>query len=108
MTFNNVPSPYHVSKPLVLSVALGLGLVWAFAIGKAVQVRRRPVTVGAHTLVGARGEVRHEGLVFLNGELWQARAADGAPLQPGQSVRVERLDGLTLQVHHDREPVGSA
>jgi membrane-bound serine protease (ClpP class) len=108
MTFNNVPSPYHVSKPLVLSVALGLGLVWAFAIGKAVQVRRRPVTVGAHTLVGARGEVRHEGLVFLNGELWQARAADGAPLQPGQSVRVERLDGLTLEVHHDREPVGSA
>jgi membrane-bound serine protease (ClpP class) len=107
MTFNNVPPPYHVSKPLVLSVALGLGLLWAFAIGKAIQVRRRPATVGAHTLVGAQGQVRRDGLVFLNGELWQARAADGEPLQPGQSVRVERLDGLTLEVHHDREPVGS-
>ncbi|MDX6482327.1 MAG: hypothetical protein QOE95_98, partial [Gaiellaceae bacterium] len=58
MTFNNAPAPYEVSKPLVVSVAAGLGLLWAFAIGKAVQVRRRPATVGANTLVGALGEVR--------------------------------------------------
>ncbi|MDQ5821695.1 MAG: nodulation protein NfeD [Actinomycetota bacterium] len=98
MTFNNAPEPYEVSKPLVIAVAVGLGLLWAFAIGKAVQVRRRPVTVGAHTLVGALGEVRRDGLVFLNGELWQARAASGAQLRPGERVRVERLDGLTLEV----------
>jgi membrane-bound serine protease (ClpP class) len=107
MTFNNVPQPYSVSKPLVVSVAVGLGLIWAFAIGKAMQVRRRPATVGAHTLVGAEGQVRRDGLVFLNGELWQARAADGEPLRPGETVRVDRLDGLTLEVHHHREPVGS-
>jgi membrane-bound serine protease (ClpP class) len=100
MTFNNAPEPYEISKPLVVSVALGLGLIWSFAIGKALQTRRRPVTVGAHTLVGARGEVRREGLVFLNGELWQARATDGRQLRPGEDVEVEALDGLTLQVRH--------
>jgi membrane-bound serine protease (ClpP class) len=100
MTFNNAPEPYEISKPLVISVAVGLGLIWSFAIGKALQTRRKPVTVGTHTLVGTRGQVRREGLVFLNGELWQARAADGQPLRPGEDVEVEGLDGLTLQVRH--------
>ena len=97
MTFNNAPSPYQVSKPLVISVAVGLGLIWAFAISKAVQVRRHPVTVGPQTIVGALGEVRSDGLVFVNGELWQARSTDG-PLRPGERVRVDAMDGLVLTV----------
>src|SRR5256714_4362891 len=38
--FRNAPPPYHTSKPLVIAVALGLGSLWAFAIGKAWQGRR--------------------------------------------------------------------
>jgi membrane-bound ClpP family serine protease len=48
---------------------------------------------------GAVGEVRRGGLVFVNGELWQARTPGGEPLRPGERVRVESLDGLTLTVH---------
>jgi membrane protein implicated in regulation of membrane protease activity len=44
------------------------------------------------------GEVRDNGLVFVNGELWQARTAGGEVLRPGERVRVESLDGLTLTV----------
>ena len=98
MLFQNAPAPYHTSKPLVISVAVALGAFWAFAVGKAWQVRRRPVQVDPQSIAGALGEVRRDGLVFVNGELWQARAANGEQLRPGEKVRVESLDGLTLTV----------
>jgi membrane-bound serine protease (ClpP class) len=97
MLFQNAPG-YHTSKPLVIGVALVLGSVWAFAMTKALQVRHRPVAVGPQLIAGSVGEVRGNGLVYLNGELWQARAAGGEDLRPGERVRVESLDGLTLTV----------
>jgi membrane-bound serine protease (ClpP class) len=98
MLFQNAPAPYHTSKPLVIGVAVGLGALWAFAVGKAWQVRRKPVEVSPEAIAGAVGEVRRDGLVFVNGELWQARSAGGDALQPGERVRVESLDGLVLTV----------
>jgi membrane-bound serine protease (ClpP class) len=97
MLFQNAPG-YHTSKPLVIGVAVALGAAWAFAISKAVQVRHRPVEVGPQLIAGSVGEVRGNGLVYVNGELWQARAAGGEDLRPGDRVRVESLDGLTLTV----------
>ena len=35
---------------------------------------------------------RGKGLVFVDGALWQARPTDGAPLTPGERVRVEGVD----------------
>jgi membrane-bound ClpP family serine protease len=104
--FQNAPAPYHTSKPLVITIALVLGGVWAFAVGKAWQVRHSPVEVAPEHIAGALGEVRRDGLVFVNGELWQARSAGGEQLRPGQKVRVESLDGLTLTVR--QEGVGSS
>ena len=103
MLFQNAPAPYETSKPLVIGFAVGLGALWAFAIGKALQIRRRPVEVDPQAIAGAVGEVRENGLVFVNGELWQARTAGGEQLRPGERVRVESLDGLVLTV----APVGS-
>jgi membrane-bound serine protease (ClpP class) len=97
MLFQNAPG-FHTSKPLVISVAVVLGAVWAFAMSKALEVRHRPVQVGAQLIAGSVGEVRDNGLVFVNGELWEARAAGGEELRPGERVRVESLDGLTLTV----------
>jgi membrane-bound serine protease (ClpP class) len=98
MLFQNAPAPYHTSKPLVVGVAVGLGAIWAFAVGKAWQVRRRPVEMAPERIAGAVGEVRRDGLVYVNGELWQARTAGGEELRPGERVRVESLDGLVLTV----------
>jgi membrane-bound serine protease (ClpP class) len=99
MLFRNAPSPYHANLPLVVGVAVALGLIWAFAITKAVQVRRRPVAVGTQTLVGEVGEVRGEGFVFVNGELWRARIHGEQPLRPGTRIRVEGVDpALVLDV----------
>ena len=37
------------------------------------------------------------GLVFVHGELWSA-VSDGEPIQAGEGVVVERLEGFTLHV----------
>jgi membrane-bound serine protease (ClpP class) len=97
MLFNTAPAPYRLNTWLVVSIAVVLGALWAFALSKAVQVRRSPVAVGPQTIVGQLGEVRRGGLVFVNGELWQARAEE--ELRPGTRVQVDGMDGLVLRVH---------
>jgi membrane-bound serine protease (ClpP class) len=98
MLFQNAPAPYHTSKPLVITIAVVLGALWAFAVGKAWQVRHKPVEVAPELIAGATGEVRGDGFVFVNGELWEARSAGGEQLRPGERVRVESLNGLVLTV----------
>jgi membrane-bound serine protease (ClpP class) len=98
MLFHNAPAPYHTSLPLVLSLTIALGGFWAFALTKAVQVRRRPVSVGVTRVVGEDAIVKTPQQVFVAGELWRANRADGAELIPGDRVRVESVDGLELTV----------
>ena len=101
MLFHNAPAPYHTSLPLVLSITLVLGGFWAFALGKAVQVRRRPVTVGPKRVIGSDAVVRTPGQVYVAGELWHAHRTDGGELVPGEHVRVEEVEGLELTVRKE-------
>jgi membrane-bound serine protease (ClpP class) len=98
LLFHNAPAPYHTSLPLVISLTVAIGGFWAIAIGKAVQVRRRPVTVGPERFLGDEGVVRDPHHVFVEGELWRAHRADGGELVPGEQVRVDRVEGLELTV----------
>ena len=98
LLFHNAPTPYHTSLPLVISLTVAIGAFWAFALTKAVQVRRRPAAVGPLRVVGAEGVVRTPTQVLVDGELWRARHADGTDLVPGEHVQVERADGLELTV----------
>jgi membrane-bound serine protease (ClpP class) len=98
MLFHNAPAPYHTSVWLTLAVTIPLGLFWAFAISKAVQVRRRPVTVGPDQIIGEEAVVRSPGQVQVAGELWHPHRADGGELVPGDHVQVEAVDGLDLTV----------
>ena len=98
MLFHNAPAPYHTSLPLVLSLTICIGGFWAFAMAKAVAVRRRPVSVGPDRFLGDFGVVRDPAHVFVEGELWHAHRADGGELVPGDEVRVEKIEGLELTV----------
>jgi len=95
--FNKAPAPYHTSETLIVTVTVLIGTLWAFAISKALAIRRAPATVGPEQIVGLEGVARDDGYVFVQGELWRARSEDR--LSPGQRVRVDQLDGLTLGVH---------
>ena len=102
LLFHNAPAPYNnVNTPLVVAFALAIGGFWAIAITKSVQVRRRPVAVGPQMIVGEIGEARRDDMVFVHGELWRAKPDDGAPLRPGQRVRVSGVGPeLELRVEH--------
>jgi membrane-bound serine protease (ClpP class) len=83
--------------PLVAAAAaveVGESLFWIWLS------KRKRATVGAEALVGRTARVvracRPLGYVRLDGELWEARCAEGA--DRGDEVRVAALDGLTLIV----------
>jgi membrane-bound serine protease (ClpP class) len=97
MLFHDAPAPYEISVWFVIAVTGTLGGFMAFALGKAVQARRRPSAMPA--MVGAEGVARGDGLVAVRGELWQASTNDGAPLEPGAHVQVDDVEGLRLKVH---------
>ena len=105
MLFDPAGGLYQVSLPFALGVAATIAAMALFMVAKIVQIRRRPVEVGIHSVVGARGVVRRDGFVFVNGELWRARPTAGAELAVGDSVEVEQVDdGLILVVRPLREP----
>ena len=97
LLFHDAPPPYQTSVWFVIAVTTTLGSFMAFALGKAVQARRRPSAMP--TMVGAEGVARGDGFIAVRGELWQATTDDGTPLEPGAHVRVDDVEGLRLKVH---------
>jgi membrane-bound serine protease (ClpP class) len=99
MLFDPAGEAYQVSLWIAIAIAGTLALLIGFGLAKAAAARRRPPEVDVRRVVGGEGEVRRDGYVFVNGELWRARRADGGPLLPGEHVRVEAVaDGLELVV----------
>ena len=98
LLFQNEPAPYRVNTWLIVGIGSAIAAFWAFALGKGFAARRPPVTVGPQSIVGRTGEVRAPGLVYVNGELWQAHADDASDLVPGEQVEVEAVQGLQLTV----------
>jgi membrane-bound serine protease (ClpP class) len=88
---------WSVMLPTVgVTAAVFLGVV-AFGVR---ALGRRP-SLGSEGLMDAMGVARErlapEGLVLVQGELWRA-VAQGAPVEPGETVRVVGVNGLTLNV----------
>jgi membrane-bound serine protease (ClpP class) len=106
LLFDPAGPGYQVSLPVAIAIAATIGTFVLFAMTKVVQVRRRPVEVGLHSMVGTEGVVRRDGYVLAHGELWRARPADPElELHPGEPVTVESVDeGLVLAVR----PVATA
>jgi len=98
MLFDPAGDAYQVSMPVAVAIAGTLALLFGLALTKAAQVRRTPVAVGSHRLIGETAAVRDENLVFVDGELWHARGADDAPLVPGTNVPVESIEPDTLEL----------
>jgi membrane-bound serine protease (ClpP class) len=98
LLFQNEPGVYRVNLWLIIGIGGAIGIFWVFATGKALAARKLPVETGVQTMVGQVAEVRGPGLVFVDGALWQAHAADDSELVPGEQVKVQSVDGLQLTV----------
>jgi membrane-bound serine protease (ClpP class) len=105
MLFDPAGESYQVSKWVAFGIAGTLALFTLLVVVKVAQARHRPVAVGVQQIVGQRGQVRHGDFVFVNGELWRARSADGGRLSPGEEIEVAGVDGLTLEVSPVTEPL---
>lgn len=98
-----------VNRALLFGTTLLLAGFFGVIVVKAFQARRKPVTTGSESMIGARGIVRRaidpKGSVFVNGELWGAHAA--TPIAEDTEVVVTQLSGLTLTVQPVDEGVAS-
>jgi membrane-bound serine protease (ClpP class) len=92
-----------VGVPIISGVATVGGLVVFGIAYMASRSMRQPVVTGVQGMEGAAAEALADfsdiGTVRYGGELWNARTQ--APVRAGQTVRIVRVDGLTLWV----EPV---
>ncbi len=94
-----IPSPWGwVLVGGAAVVEIGETFVWVW------WTRRRQPRVGVETFVGRSAVVmlpcRPLGQVRVDGELWQAQCEEGA--DPGETVLIERVEGLTLAVRPER------
>ncbi|MFA7664836.1 MAG: nodulation protein NfeD [Burkholderiaceae bacterium] len=89
-----------VSWPLLAALGVASLLFSLLTARLAVTSRHGKVVSGAEQMLGSTGEVLnwegHSGHVFVHSERW--RAVSSTPLSVGQTVRVEAIDGLTLEV----------
>jgi membrane-bound serine protease (ClpP class) len=105
LLFDPAGPGYQVSLPVAIAIAGTIGAFMAFAMTKVVQVRRKPVEVGLHSMVGTEGIARRDGYVLAHGELWRAQTTDGSELRPGDRIVVENVgDGLLLTVRPEAAP----
>ena len=94
----------NVIGPALITLGILSGITFYFVARKVVEAHRdQPVRTGTEELIGSSGEARSaidpDGRVWLAGTVWSARLAnDGAPVQLGDRVTVEAVDGLTLVV----------
>jgi membrane-bound serine protease (ClpP class) len=89
----------EISRPLIFGITLALVAFVLFALRAVMRTRRRPAYIGGGDMVGREGTLRGPSSVFVEGELWRARSADGgATLRPGDRVRIIGREGLDLIV----------
>ncbi|MBK9710352.1 MAG: nodulation protein NfeD [Kouleothrix sp.] len=86
---------------VVVLVGLAIATVAALGVWLALRNRGRPIEAGQEAMVGKLAEVRHrldpDGMVFVEGALWQAISEDG-PAEVGDWVRVTATHNLRLVV----------
>jgi membrane-bound serine protease (ClpP class) len=91
---------FQVAWELIGGIALIAAVLLLITLNLLMRSRRRAVVSGVEEMIGSTGEVRDwsglEGNVRVHGERWHARS--DRPLVPGQSVKVTKVDGLTLLV----------
>ncbi len=97
---------YGVSPWLIGSIAAAGGSFILLIIVLFSRARGRPVVSGREAMLDHVATVvdwtDNEGRVRIQGEIWKAEGA--GPVQPGASVRVKEIRGLTLVV----EPASAA
>jgi membrane-bound serine protease (ClpP class) len=95
------PSPYlRISWAVIVPVVALSALLFIITVTLAVRVHREKADTGKEGMIGLKGEAKTDisagGQVFVRGEYWNAWS--DAPIQKGEQVTVEAVEGLKLKV----------
>ncbi len=95
------PSPYlRISWAVIVPVVALSALLFIITVTMAVRVHRAKSDTGKEGMLGLEGEAKTDisgsGQVFVRGEYWNAWSE--TPIQKGERVKVESIEGLKLKV----------
>jgi membrane-bound serine protease (ClpP class) len=104
MLLINGPPEVRIHLSTALAVSIPFALITTFLVTLVIRARQNKAVMGMDTLVDQIAEARTAltpaGMVFVNGEYWNAESE--VPVQKGGRVRVVSVEGLKLRV----SPVG--
>lgn len=96
------PEVLQVSRTVVFTVAIMIGLFFIFVVGSVVRTRGKRPTTGREAMLGQRGVARTDldphGRVFVEGTIWSAVATCEPVILKGEPIRVVSRDGMVLEV----------
>jgi membrane-bound serine protease (ClpP class) len=106
MLINSDSGQLAISFPFLAGLAaVSAGIIFGFGTF-AMRARRRPVVSGREGLVGAEGVVtwvdEQGAWAQVQGASWQVRSHES--LATGAAIRVDKVDGLTLEVSAAGQP----
>lgn len=89
-----------VSMSLIYTIAIASGAFIVFVLKTLWNIRHKQVVSGVEALIGSDAEAEESftghGFVLIRGERWAAESNN--PVQKGDIVTVDGVDGLTLHV----------
>jgi membrane-bound serine protease (ClpP class) len=104
LLINAPDAPFlHISVAAITAVTAVMLAFFLVIVTAVIRSRRRRVVTGREGLLGATGVVRRElepgkqGIVMVQGELWQAMSLD-TRIGEGEKIVVQAVDGLLLTV----------
>lgn len=101
MLIDSSAAPFiTISWKLIVSMGIGTALCFFIIIGAVIRAQRRKITTGKEGIIGeiaiAKTKISKEGLVFAQGEIWNAIGEE--VIEAGEKVKVVGMEGLKLKV----------
>lgn len=102
LLFNSPGSVIRVDWVVIIIMALASLAFFAFVVSAVAAAHRRKPTTGSEAMLGQRGVAGNRlapaGRVSIHGEIWQADAEGGEPIEAGTQIEVVGIEGLRLLV----------
>ena len=101
MLFNRQDPVFRLSLRYIIPGVILTAVFFVVIIGSGLQAQRLPVKVGKETMIGKTVSALTPidltgGKIFLEGEYWNATS--DTPVEKGQLVQINAVEGLTLKV----------
>jgi membrane-bound serine protease (ClpP class) len=101
MLFDRSEPAFRLSLAYIIPATVLTAAFFIFVVGAGLRAQFLPVRAGKETMLGktVAALVRIDangGKVFVEGEYWNA--VSETPIEPGQTVEIAGIDGLTLKV----------